>query len=134
MFIALKVREDVWSDDTELHLEREESFRDLFDFGQPRARLEDLVRGGGVRKGVIWVGSPGTGGNAEQGGGGGKQIEWSRLSVAFSSRKVGLVLSPSAGAGGRKRTVVEVERTREERLEVAARRLVRGLREWLGGA
>lgn len=119
LFIALKVREDVWLDDSELHLEREESFRDLFDLMQPRARLEDLVRGYGVRKGVITLGA----------GGGRGEVEWARLGVAFSSRRVGLVLSPSGS--GRKRTVVEVERTREEKLEVAARRLVRGLRDWV---
>lgn len=53
LFIALKVREDVWADDTELHLERDESFKDLFDLVQPRSRLEDLVRIYGVRNGVI---------------------------------------------------------------------------------
>lgn len=30
LFIALKAREDVWIDETVLHLEREESFKDLF--------------------------------------------------------------------------------------------------------
>lgn len=136
MFIALKVREDVWSDDTELHLERDESFRDLFDLMQPRARLEDLVRYYGIRKGVITLGSAyaSSGGGTGGQGGRGKQVEWGRLSISFSSRRVGLVLSPVGGGAGRKRTVVEVQRTREEKLEVAARGLVRGLREWLGAA
>jgi hypothetical protein len=34
LFIAAKVREDVWLDETELHLEREETFKDLFDLSQ----------------------------------------------------------------------------------------------------
>jgi hypothetical protein len=53
LFIALKVREDVWADESELHLERDESFKDLFDLVQPRSRLEDLVRNYGLREGVI---------------------------------------------------------------------------------
>ncbi|KAG6914305.1 hypothetical protein DXG01_001192 [Tephrocybe rancida] len=57
-FIALKVREDVWADASELHLERGEAYRDLFDHAQPRARLEDLVRDLGVRSGIICVGAP----------------------------------------------------------------------------
>lgn len=36
LYIALKVREDVWADETELHLERDESFKDLFDLMQVR--------------------------------------------------------------------------------------------------
>lgn len=54
-FIALKVREDVFLDESELHLEREDMFKDLFDHAQPKARLEDLVRSYGIRKGVIRV-------------------------------------------------------------------------------
>jgi len=54
-YIALKVRQDVFADDTELHIEPEESFRDLFDVAQPRARLEDLTRIYGFREGVVTV-------------------------------------------------------------------------------
>jgi len=54
-FIAIKVRQDVFSDDTELHIEREDAYRDIFDVAQPRARLEDLVRMYGLREGVISV-------------------------------------------------------------------------------
>ncbi|KAF7328907.1 hypothetical protein MVEN_02520400 [Mycena venus] len=57
LFIALKVREDVWADDSELHLERDESFKDLFDLAQPRSRLEDLVRVYGLREGVVGIDS-----------------------------------------------------------------------------
>ncbi|KAF8955803.1 hypothetical protein BDZ97DRAFT_1629577, partial [Flammula alnicola] len=63
-FILLKVRQDVFADESELHMDREDAFRDLFDVAQPRARLEDLVRIYGVREGVVSV--PGWDG---QGGG-----------------------------------------------------------------
>ncbi|KAG6843819.1 hypothetical protein H0H87_012970 [Tephrocybe sp. NHM501043] len=56
LFIALKVHEDVWADDTELHLERREAYKDLFDHSQPKARLEDLVRIYGERDGIVCVG------------------------------------------------------------------------------
>ncbi len=55
LFIVLKVREDVWVDDSELHLEHEESFKDLFDLLQPRSRLEDLVHFYGTRDGAVAV-------------------------------------------------------------------------------
>ncbi|KAH0579596.1 hypothetical protein H2248_002447 [Termitomyces sp. 'cryptogamus'] len=57
--IALKVREDVWADDSELHHERDGAYKDLLDHAQPRARLEDLVRVYGVQSGVICLGSSG---------------------------------------------------------------------------
>lgn len=129
LFLAVKVREDVWLDDTELHLEREESFRDLFDLMQPRARLEDLVRVYGVREGVVSAGpsayssfaaaSPTVSRFAP--------IHFSSLSVSFSSRLVGLILLTK----GAKRTIVETARGRDERLEIAAKRLVIELRLWV---
>ncbi|KAJ6511404.1 hypothetical protein C8R47DRAFT_1182352 [Mycena vitilis] len=188
-FIALKVREDVWTDDSSLHLERDESFTDLFNLMQPRSRLEDLVREYGVAEGIIYVDrrrprTPGAssvdlraGDSAPTstimrsassyaaltarlsaasapssssssfwrmsiGKGKGKAVApvklpstkvtinplaFSVLSVSFSSRRVGLVLTTT----GRRRTVVEVSRTRDERLEVAARKLVWELRDRL---
>ena len=42
-------------DDTEFHLENTESFKDLFDFSQPKSRLEDLIRHYGVKEGAISV-------------------------------------------------------------------------------
>ncbi|KIM42011.1 hypothetical protein M413DRAFT_143034 [Hebeloma cylindrosporum] len=54
-FILLKVRQDVFLDDTSLHIDREDAFRDLFDVAQPRARLEDLVRIIGVKEGIVYV-------------------------------------------------------------------------------
>ncbi|KAJ7119597.1 hypothetical protein C8R44DRAFT_788480 [Mycena epipterygia] len=154
LFIALKVREDVWADDSELHLERDESFKDLFDLAQPRSRLEDLVRVYGLREGVVSVDAEAPAYGSSSGNATpsptsgvfrnsvartskGKQpirslkpapIPFSSLSVSFSPRKVGLVMCT---AGKSKRTVVETNRTRDERLEVTAKRLVRQLAVWL---
>lgn len=162
LFIALKVREDVWMDESELHLERDESFRDLFDLNQPRSRMEDLVRAYGMREGVITlnpnstsVGSGGSAATSENGGAssngksarragdgrgsasttvrsksvpqGPAPLPFAALSVSFSSRRVGIILMTRE----RKKTIVEVERTRDERLESTAKKLVKELRNWL---
>jgi hypothetical protein len=145
-FIALKVREDVMMDDTELHLEREESFKDLFDLMQPRSRLEDLVRYYGLREGVVHTAPPGvspssTASRSQLDNNAGSSssakhrsrttgpvpLQFSALSVSFSPRKVGLVLTTT----GRKRTILEVARTRNEELEVTAKRVVQQLKVWL---
>ncbi|KAF8885646.1 hypothetical protein BD779DRAFT_1532955 [Infundibulicybe gibba] len=136
LYIALKIREDVWMDDSSLHLEREDAFRDLFDIRQPKSRLEDLVRYYGVREGVISAASvrlfndtsptqapPYTRWSSDVRDSRSsriKPIPFSCISVAFSHRKAGLVLL----SAGRKKTLTEVGRTRDEILEVAARRLV----------
>ncbi|KAF9221777.1 hypothetical protein BS17DRAFT_757188 [Gyrodon lividus] len=150
LFIALKVREDVMMDDSELHLEREESFKDLFDLMQPRSRLEDLVRHYGLREGVIHTNPPGVSApsstatvlrlnNSTASSGsvtkGTKLSEptplpFSALSISFSPRKVGLVLTST----GRRRTIVEVARTRDEKLEIAANKLAKQLKVWLSEA
>ena len=130
LFIALKVREDVWADDSELHLEREESFKDLFDLMQPRSRLEDLVRVYGMREGVVSIPSSSSSPSSSTPPGRRarpRPIPFAALSVSFSSRKVGLALI----SGGRKRNIVEASRTRDERLEFAAKRLVKELETWL---
>jgi len=137
LFIALKVHEDVMVDDSSLHLEREDSFKDLFDLMQPRSRLEDLVRHYGIREGVVHTNPPGvnispTAPN-NSGSGSGKRtldpapVPFSALSISFSPRRVGLVLT----ASGRKRTIVDVARTRDEKLEVTAKKLARQLKVWL---
>jgi hypothetical protein len=208
LFIALKVRDDVWADDSDLHLSRAEStFADLFSLMQPRARIEDLVREYGVAEGVVYIdrrrggvrtpaasavdlrasereregptsvvlrsaasyaaltqrlapsaSSSGSGSSFWRSiGGKGKSrapspptplpsqkvtvhpLPFSALSVSFSSRRVGLVLTTGGGSGAgsvrggaaSKRTIVEVPRTRDEALEAAARRLVWELRDWL---
>lgn len=121
LFIAVKVREDVWADESEFHLEREETFKDLFDLNQPRARLEDLVRGYGVKEGIVKLGTSAS--RRRQ------AIPFASLSVSFSPRSVGLLL---VNGPRTKRTIVQVVReSRNERLEVTARRLVRELKEWV---
>lgn len=138
LFLSLKVREDVWIDDTELHLEREESFKDLFDMMQPRSRVEDLVRTYGVQAGVISVTSrsgntivcsspsnasctssspisPTSSANIPKPKSSPK-LPFNSLSVTFSPRSVGLVYVSK----GTKRTIVQVSRERDERLEVSS--------------
>ncbi|PIL26180.1 hypothetical protein GSI_11935 [Ganoderma sinense ZZ0214-1] len=171
LFIALKVREDVWADDSELHLEREESFKDLFDLLQPRARLEDLIHVYGTRDGAVAVPlssgltplsttpvppSPAASSSSsskdkytffvppEYAGGPGPRsgsssssrsrdrsgvtpLPFAALTASFSPRAVGLILTTRE----RKRKIVEVPRTRDETLEVSAKKLVRELRGWL---
>ncbi|KAL5525337.1 hypothetical protein ACEPAF_9207 [Sanghuangporus sanghuang] len=162
MFLAAKVREDVWADDSELHLEREEAFQDLFSVLQPKARLEDLVRTYGTAAGIISVSSstgttiiasapcpssspssstfpstpspsspsfpshpfsrPRTGAGSRVT----RRVPFSSLACSFGTRSAGLVLTSKSG----KRTIVEVPRARDEKLEIAAKRLVRGLEEW----
>jgi hypothetical protein len=102
LFIALKVHDDVWADESELHLGQPEAFRDLFDLMQPRARLEDLLR--------AYL-AP-------------MRLDLTAYSVTFAIRRVGVV-------GPSRRTIVDVERTKDEKLEVAAKRLARKLKEYL---
>lgn len=126
MFIALKVRQDVYMDDTEFHLENTESFRDLFDFSQPKSRLEDLIRRYGVKEGAISV-SEQVETPQEIVASRPAPVPFSALSVTFSIRRVGLVLTTRTG----KRTIYEENRTRDERLESTAKLLVLGLRDIL---
>jgi hypothetical protein len=59
-----------------------------------------------------------------------RPIPFSALSVSFSPRSVGLVLTSRSG----RRTIVEVPRARrDEPLETAAKRLVQELAVWLQG-
>ncbi len=154
LFLSVKVREDVWADDTELHLERDESFKDLFDMMQPRSRVEDLVRAYGVQAGVVSVSSRGnsvvcsTPSSASPSRAGftlctgstsspsatpqpkpksSHKLPFNSLSVVFSPRSVGLVYSNK----GTKRTIVQVNRERDEKLEVSAKRIVKDLARWL---
>lgn len=158
-FISIKVREDVWVDDSELHLEREELFKDLFDLMQPRARLEDLVRAYALDAGVVSVSSSANAVVATYCGAPSssssspnitlsrvppysstsspasrkaakpitRKVPFSSLSCSFSPRSAGIIYSSKNG----KRTIVEVARSREEKLEVAAKRLVRELVTWV---
>jgi len=150
LFITLKTREDMFMDASEFHLEREEMFKDLFDLMQPRSRLEDLVRHYGMREGAVHITSPDTSSQLSMGptyatttsssrpSGAVSHskiyrqtsVPFSALSISFSSRKVGLVLTTS----GRKRTIAEATRVSNEKLEVAAKKLVKQLKVWLGSA
>ncbi|OCH87842.1 hypothetical protein OBBRIDRAFT_795823 [Obba rivulosa] len=125
LFIAVKVREDVWSDDSSLHLEREETFKDLFDLMQPRARVEDLVRVYGIREDVVVVGRPPA--MKPKSRSAVQPLPFSVLAASFSPRRVGLVLTTRE----RKKTIVDVARTREETLEATAKKLVKELTVWL---
>ncbi|KAJ7057119.1 hypothetical protein C8F01DRAFT_992598 [Mycena amicta] len=146
MFIALKVREDVWSDDSELHLERDDSFADLFNLMQPRSRLEDLFRDSAVEEGVVYIDHQRRGTPASFGAKSKATtpvpppppmkvtitpLPFSALAITFSSRRVGLLLSVPGRMTSSKRTVVEVQRSKDEPLEVAARRLVWALRDYI---
>lgn len=124
LFVVLKVRQDVYMDDTEFHLENTESFRDLFDFMQPKSRLEDLICHYGVKEGIISrqdeaVTSHNVMSLRPQ------PVPYSILSVSFSVRKVGLVLTTRTG----KRTILEERRVREDALESTAKLLVSRLRD-----
>ncbi|KIJ41097.1 hypothetical protein M422DRAFT_68386 [Sphaerobolus stellatus SS14] len=125
LFIALKAREDVWLDDTMLHLEKEDSFNDLFAVIQPRRRLEDLLRYYGLRYGSVTL--------SESPYHTQKAVSLSRLSISFSQRKVGLVLyTPATRTSRQQKTViVECTRDKDEQLEVAAKKLAKGLCQWI---
>ncbi|KAG8745988.1 hypothetical protein FRC10_006552 [Ceratobasidium sp. 414] len=123
-FLVLKICDDVRSDQTELHLGSEDTFSDLFELMQPRSRVEDLVRVFGVQTGVI-AGedespySPTTSRHSRS-----KKLVFESLSVNFSPRKLSLV---QIDHNRRKHTLVEIQRSKAESLEVSAKRLIRAL-------
>ncbi|KAF8492415.1 hypothetical protein F5888DRAFT_1909192 [Russula emetica] len=82
--------------------EAPEAFQDLFDLMQPRARLEDLLCAYFVPM----------------------RLDLTAYSVTFAPRRVGVV-------GPSRRTIVDVERTKDEKLEVVAKRPARKLKEYL---
>lgn len=102
LFIVLKVHDDVWAEESELHLGQLEAFRDLFDLMQPCARLEDLL--------CAYLAS--------------SRLYLTAYSITFTPRRVGVV-GPSC------QTIVDVERAKDENLEVAAKHLSRKLKEYL---
>ncbi|KZT39471.1 hypothetical protein SISSUDRAFT_984734 [Sistotremastrum suecicum HHB10207 ss-3] len=147
LYLSAKAREDLWLDDTELHLEREETFKDLFDLNQPRARIEDLVRYYGARSGVISSFTPNPSsptsptdpssasashsshppspsGSSAPPQPSNPGIPFSSLSISFSPRRVALLYA-SSSQPGRKRTIAEADRARDEKLEHVAKRLVK---------
>lgn len=56
-----------------------------------------------------------------------RRLPFRALSCSFSPRTAGIVYTTRST----KRTIVEVPRSRDERLEIAAQRLVRGLKSWI---
>ncbi|KAG9090953.1 hypothetical protein FRC06_000812 [Ceratobasidium sp. 370] len=123
-FLVLKICDDVRSDQTELHLGSEDTFTDLFELMQPRSRVEDLVRIFGVQMGVIAEEdespySPTTSRRSRS-----KKLVFESLSVNFSPRKLSLVQTDH---NRRKHTLVEIQRSKSESLEVSAKRLIRAL-------
>ncbi|KAF8502996.1 hypothetical protein BU17DRAFT_71850 [Hysterangium stoloniferum] len=125
LFIALKTREDVWLDDSELHLRNEDGLNDLFAVMQPRRRIEDLLRYYGLRYGFITLSdSPARRQRA---------IPFSYLTVSFSPRKVGvLLLTPAVSRTPQRRTVIaECIRDRDEILEISAKKLAKALGRYI---
>jgi len=124
MFIAFKVRQDMLRDESELNLDAgSEGLKDLFELMQPRARMEDLVRKYMLRAGLTTLSSPANMSGRSDYSFGSDAIPFAQISVSFTPRKVGLVRTVS----GRRRTLVEVARERNESLESVAKRLVREL-------
>ncbi|KAF8955797.1 hypothetical protein BDZ97DRAFT_1672928, partial [Flammula alnicola] len=121
-FILLKVCQDVFTDESELHMDREDAFQDLFDVARPLARLEDLVRIYGVREGIVSTqpSSLSIGRLQQQNL---NPLPFPSLSISFSPRRIGLVLN-----GGR--TIAEIARV--PRKKVLAWGLVRELKVVLG--
>jgi len=128
LFIALKAREDVWLDDSELHLGNEDGLNDLFAVMQPRRRTEDLLRYYGLRYGFITLSdSPAS----QQ-----RAIPFTRLTVSFSSRKVSVLLfTPAIGRTPQRRMVIaECTRDRDEILENSAKKLAKALGRYIRDA
>ncbi|KAG9126095.1 hypothetical protein FRC07_004913 [Ceratobasidium sp. 392] len=119
-FLVLKICDDVRSDETELHLGSEDTFTDLFELMQPRSRVEDLVRVFGVQTGVIAAEDESPSRRSARS----KKLAFESLSVNFSPRKLSLV---QIDHNRRKHTLVEIQRTKMESLEVSAKRLIRAL-------
>lgn len=109
--------------------------QDLFDFLQPKARVEDLVVEWGREDGVVYLEGDAGRLSTETGGKGGGTILGTDLSVQLgrAGAKLLLPFKSSVGASGGVRTVekavVEVVRGEGETLEVVADRLVKGLKD-----
>ncbi|KAI6016731.1 hypothetical protein EDC04DRAFT_3144586 [Pisolithus marmoratus] len=131
---TIRTREDLFMDVSRLHLGGDELFEDLFDLMQLRSRLGNLVRHYGRYEGVVHIISTSATGSSStapldsvSSGSNRSQkrtsIPFSAISIAFPPRKVGLTLTSSV----RKRTTLEVPRIPNEKLEVVAKKLVKGL-------
>ncbi|CAE6518703.1 unnamed protein product [Rhizoctonia solani] len=123
-FLVLKICDDVRSDETELHLGSDDAFADIFDLMQPRSRVEDLVRIVGIQTGVIADTTEPAYSLVSARQARSKKLVFETLSVNFSPRKLSLV---QTDRNKRKHTLVEIQRTKSETLEVSAKRLIRAL-------
>jgi hypothetical protein len=133
LFIALRVREDLYSAGTSLHLTADESFRDVFDLMQPKARMEDLLFARGTKYGYITL-RDGDRGQYNPDGpvrGSGPRlppVQSSAIQVSFSPRKATLLV---VMVGNKRVTIAEAKRERNEKLEYAARTLGKALQAWV---
>ncbi|KAF8322806.1 uncharacterized protein EI90DRAFT_3060962 [Cantharellus anzutake] len=143
MFILLKTREDVRTDESSLYLDNaDDQYRDLFNLMQPRARVEDLTCKYGLRAGLIaptptFFPAPvippsplHTHSNSSQvslSSSGRILVPFSDLSISWGHRRVGLQLRDTSREPNSlsKRTVLEVERVKGETLESLVQRLVK---------
>jgi len=125
LFVALKVKEDVYADDTELHLPDDDGFKDIFELMQPRSRLEDLLRHYGLQSGVISLQPMPSSSSSSSSTG----LNFETLSINFSPRKVSVM---QIDRNRRKKIITELRRDKEESLELTAKRIVRELRELYG--
>ncbi|ORY84161.1 hypothetical protein BCR35DRAFT_62406 [Leucosporidium creatinivorum] len=128
------------SESTLLQLADSSANQDLFEFMQPKARVEDLVVQWGREDGVVFLAGDSGRGNAKAGAGagGGGTILGSDITVQLGPKQAKLFLpfKSSVGGGGSgsgvrtvEKCVVEVQRNEGETLEVVADQLVRGLKE-----
>ena len=95
------MHDDVCADESELYLGQPESFLDLFNLMQPHTRLEDIF---------CACLAP-------------LRLDLTAYSVTFAPRRVEVV-------GPSRRTIVDVKRAKDEKLEVAAKRLSRKVKEY----
>ncbi|KAG8754533.1 hypothetical protein FRC14_004989 [Serendipita sp. 396] len=120
-FLLLKLYQDVLSSESSLHLSGSahppsSDFSDLFSLLQPTARLEDLIRHYGLQNGSITLAPSSS-----------RMVSFDYVSVKLSDggRRVGLVVSDTKG---RKRVLAEyVREHRDEKLEIAAKKLAKEL-------
>ncbi|KAF8305984.1 hypothetical protein DL93DRAFT_2089117 [Clavulina sp. PMI_390] len=146
LFIVIRARQDMRSDESDLYLDNEDDrYRDMFNFMQPKARLEDLVHKYGIRYNLISLPTPpsSTPSTALPTPTPSyttipvppaspsspippivlPTISFSDLSVTYGNRAVSLT---ARDAQGKRHVLSEVQRSRET-LEVLARGLVN---EW----
>jgi len=138
LFILIRSRQDMRSDESDLYLDTEdERYRDMFNFMQPRARLEDLVLKYGLRYDLIALPSsspscylppystPSPSYTALPTPPSApcpmRKTSFSDISVTWGNRVVSLCAKDPQG---KRRVLVETTRDKNETLESIARRMV----------